>query len=77
MDVLIGGQFTTYGTELWALSSQPIENRVDPMSKIFPRVTNHFVGDEVMTFMGHRPLSLKVTYIEFNFDVKFSTLMYP
>ena len=28
-------------------------------------------------FTGHRPLSLKVTYIEFDFNVKFSILMYP
>jgi hypothetical protein len=39
MDVFLGGQFTTYGTEVWAVSEQPLENRVDPMSKVFPKVT--------------------------------------
>jgi len=38
MDEFLGGQFTTYGTEVLAISEQPIENRVDPMAKVFPKV---------------------------------------
>jgi len=38
MDVFLGGQFTTYGTEVLAMSEQPLENRVDPLSKVFPKV---------------------------------------
>ena len=26
---------------------------------------------------GHRPLSLKIPNVEFDFDVKFSTLLFP
>ena len=40
MDVFLGGYFTTYGIEVLAISEQPFETRVDPMSKIFPKVTN-------------------------------------
>jgi hypothetical protein len=38
MDVFLGGQFTTYGTEVLAISEQPIEKRADPLSKVFPKV---------------------------------------
>lgn len=41
MDVFLGGQFTTYGMKVLALSSEPFEKREDPMSKIFPKVTLH------------------------------------
>ena len=39
MDVFLGGQFTTYGTDVLAISEQPMENRIDPMAKVFPKVT--------------------------------------
>jgi len=39
MDVFLGGQFTRYGTEVIAISDQPLEERVDPLNKVFPKVT--------------------------------------
>ncbi len=39
MDWFFGGQFTTYGAEVLAVSEQPIEERVDPMNRVFPKVT--------------------------------------
>jgi hypothetical protein len=42
MDVFLGGQFTTYGTEVLSISEQPIESRADPMAKVFPKVNPKF-----------------------------------
>jgi len=39
MDMFFGYQFTTYGTDVLRVSELPIEERVDPMSKVFPKVT--------------------------------------
>lgn len=39
MDVFLGNQFTTYGTDVFKVSQLPVEERYDPMSKVFPRVT--------------------------------------
>ena len=39
MDFFLGGEFTTYGTEVLAMSEQQQELRTDPMSKVFPKVT--------------------------------------
>ncbi len=39
MDWFFGGQFTTYGAEVLSVSEQPIEDRVDPMNRVFPKVT--------------------------------------
>ena len=38
MDVFLGGHFTTYGYKVLSISEQPLEKRVDPMSKVFPKV---------------------------------------
>ena len=38
-DKFMGGQFSTYGTEVLNFPSQEAETRVDPMSRIFPRMT--------------------------------------
>ena len=38
MDMIFGYQFTTYGTDVLRISELPIEERVDPMSKVFPKV---------------------------------------
>jgi hypothetical protein len=48
MDVFLGGQFTTYGTEVISMSEQPIENRVDPLSKVFPKVNEFFCNRRSM-----------------------------
>ena len=40
MDFFLGGHFMTYGLEVMSLSEQPMEDRVDPMSKVFPKVCN-------------------------------------
>lgn len=39
MNVFLGYQFTTYGTDVLRVSELPIEERVDPMAKVFPKVT--------------------------------------
>jgi len=39
IDWFLGGEFTTYGTDVILIAQQPIEKRVDPMIKVFPRQT--------------------------------------
>jgi len=39
IDTFLGGQFLTYGTEVLEVSELGPEGRVDPMSKIFPKIT--------------------------------------
>lgn len=39
MDLFLGGEFTTYGPEVIRFSSMDQEDRVDPMIKVFPRIT--------------------------------------
>jgi hypothetical protein len=39
MNVFFGYQFSTYGTDVLRMSELPIEERVDPMAKVFPKVT--------------------------------------
>ena len=38
MDFFLGGEFTTYGTDVIAMTQKPSEDRVDPMSRIFPKM---------------------------------------
>jgi len=39
MDFFLGGEFTTYGSDVLAMSEQPQQDRNDPMSAVFPKVT--------------------------------------
>lgn len=39
MDSFFGGQFTTYGTEVLKFSGEDMEDRVDPMAKVFPKMS--------------------------------------
>ena len=39
MDVFFGGQFSRYGADVLSVSEQPLEDRVDPMNRVFPKVT--------------------------------------
>ncbi|KAG8237843.1 hypothetical protein J437_LFUL002452 [Ladona fulva] len=39
MDLFLGGEFTTYGAEVIAMTEREPEERVDPMSRVFPKVT--------------------------------------
>jgi len=39
MDFFLGGEFTTYGSDVVAQTELPPEERVDPMDKVFPKVT--------------------------------------
>jgi len=39
MDVFFGGQFTLYGLEVVRLTGQNMEERVDPMARVFPKMT--------------------------------------
>jgi hypothetical protein len=38
-DSFLGGEFTTYGTQVLQFPYDNPEDRVDPMSRIFPRMT--------------------------------------
>jgi len=38
-NTLLGGEFTTYGTEVLEFTQMEQENRTDPMIQVFPRVT--------------------------------------
>ena len=37
-DVFLGYQFTKFGREVFAVSEQDLNTRVDPMHKVFPKV---------------------------------------
>jgi len=39
MDSFFGGQFTTYGSEVLSVTGMDMEKRVDPMAKVFPKMT--------------------------------------
>jgi len=39
MDFFFGGQFTAYGTKVLSETEKEIEDRVDPMNRVFPKVT--------------------------------------
>ena len=36
--LFLGGQFSTYGTDVLAVSEEPLEERDDPMNRVFPKV---------------------------------------
>ena len=38
MNTFLGGEFTTYGTDVISMSNQEFDKRVDPMAKVFPKV---------------------------------------
>jgi hypothetical protein len=39
MDFFLGGEFSKYGTEVLAMTEKEPEDRVDPMARVFPKVT--------------------------------------
>jgi len=39
VDFFLDGEFTTYGSEVWTMMEQSQGQRIDPMSKVFPKVT--------------------------------------
>jgi len=39
VDFFLGGEFTTYGSDVISMSELPSDSREDPMSRIFPKVT--------------------------------------
>ena len=39
MDTFFGGQFSTYGSEVLSVVVMNMENRVDPMAKVFPKMS--------------------------------------
>jgi len=39
MDGFFGGQFTTYGSEVLSVTNMDMEKRVDPMAKVFPKMS--------------------------------------
>ena len=46
-DSFLGGEFTKFGTEVLNFPNVPPEDRVDPMSRIFPRV-NRKIGLKII-----------------------------
>ena len=38
MDFFLGGEFTTYGSDVIAMSEMEQNERVDPMAEVFPKV---------------------------------------
>ena len=41
MDYFLGGQFLTYGMDVLNISEESFNERVDPMSKVFPKVCKY------------------------------------
>jgi len=39
MNSFLGGQFTTYGSEVLSITNMDMEKRVDPMAKVFPKMS--------------------------------------
>ena len=39
MDFFLGGEFTTYGSDVLAMTELPNEDRYDPMATVFPKVS--------------------------------------
>merc|ERR1711994_185052 len=39
MDFFLGGEFTSYGIDVLAMTEEPQEDRVDAMSRVFPKMT--------------------------------------
>jgi len=39
IDFFLGGEFTTYGRDVISISEMPSGDRMDPMSRVFPKVT--------------------------------------
>merc|ERR1711997_565654 len=47
MDSFLGGQFTTYGLDVLSVANTEMEYRVDPMARVFPKMskcTFHMYG---------------------------------
>ena len=44
MNFFLGGQFFTYGWDVIRISELPMHERVDPMSKVFPKVRRVWSG---------------------------------
>ena len=60
MNNFFGGQFTTYGVDVITVSGQDMEKRVDPMAKVFPKMskcTFHKYGPSG-TIMNHDGLCI-------------------
>jgi len=39
MDFFLGGEFSTYGTDVLKMTEEPPEEREDPMARVFPKMT--------------------------------------
>jgi len=39
VDFFLGGEFSTYGSDVIAMSELPSKERIDPMARVFPKVT--------------------------------------
>merc|ERR1712212_495211 len=38
VDLFLGGEFTTYGSDVWGMMQEEFEERTDPMAMVFPKM---------------------------------------
>ena len=62
MNFFLGGQFFDYGMDILRVSELPIEERVDPMSKVFPKVSH--IENHVITNLVSENHVSEITLIE-------------
>ena len=43
IDFFLGGEFTTYGRDVISISEMPSGDRMDPMSRVFPKVNIYYL----------------------------------
>ena len=45
VDAFLGGEFTTYGSDVIAMTDLEQEERTDPLSRVFPKVNIGKIGE--------------------------------
>ena len=50
MDFFLGGEFTTYGSDVISMTNLEQEQRSDPLSRVFPKVTHFDLPLSFLTF---------------------------
>lgn len=50
MDYFLGGEFSTYGSDVLSFTEMEPEERADPMSRVFPKVTKCTVSSYICKF---------------------------
>jgi len=76
MDFFLGGEFTTYGTDVIAMTQMAPEEREDPMARVFPKMTKctfHKFGpsgtvEVIDSLETHNRHLFKLTFLPKKFD---------